>query len=188
MVSLWMFISNLAILEMVDIIGREDAEFPQEVSWLLEEGYFGYLGTSDSHGASHVTPVIFVREGKSVFLTISKVAKKLTNIRQNERVGFLVDIRDPSDLANNRAVLIEGKAKIYGIYDVLSNLRRVLRVRELILSKYPKYADFYATRRDLLAKPWRATLFISRLLVEVKICGFSYMRQAKPMALGRAVK
>lgn len=163
----------------------EDHDFPAEVNWLLEEGYFGYLGTSDSRGNPQVTPVIFVRQGNSVFLTISKVSKKVKNLRQNERVAFLVDIRDPGDLANNRALLIEGRAKIYGIFDVLSNLGRALRVRTLLLKKYPKYAAFYATKASLLPKPWRATLFISRLLVEVKICRFSYMREAKPIALGR---
>ena len=158
-------------------------DFPAEVNWLLEEGYFGYLGTSDSQGSPHVTPVIFVREGHSLYLTISKVAKKVSNIRQNERVAFLVDIRDPSDLANNRAVLIEGRAKIYGVFDVVRNLGRALRVRAKLLKKYPKYAAFYATRGSLLPKPWRATLFISRLLVELEICSFSYMREAKPVTL-----
>jgi len=167
---------------------REDPDFPAEVNWLLEEGYFGYLGTSDAQGNPQVTPVIFVREGNSVFLTISKVSKKVTNIRQNERIAFLVDIRDPSDLANNRAVLIEGKAKIYGIFDLLNNLRQALRVRTLLLKKYPKYAAFYATKGSLLPKPWRATPFISRLLVEVEIDHFSYMRETKPVALGRPVK
>ena len=167
---------------------REDPDFPAEVNWLLEEGYFGYLGTSDAQGNPQVTPVIFVREGNSVFLTISKVSKKVTNIRQNERVAFLIDIRDPGDLANNRALLIEGRAKIYGIFDVLNNLRRALRVRALLLKKYPKYAAFYAAKRNILPKPWRATLFISRLLVEVEIDRFSYMRETKPIGLGRPAK
>jgi len=167
---------------------REVPDFPAEVRWLLEEGYFGYLGTADSRGNPQVTPVIFVQEGNSLFLTISRVAEKLKNLRQNERVAFLIDIRDPSDLANNRAVLIEGRAKIYGIFDVLSNLRRALRVRGLLLKKYPKYAAFYAAKRSLLPKPWRTTLFISRLLVEVEIGRFSYMRETKPLALERSAE
>jgi hypothetical protein len=165
---------------------REDPDFPAEVNWLLEEGYFGYLGTSDAQGNPQVTPVIFVREGNSVFLTISKVSKKVANIRQNRRVAFLIDIRDPSNLANNRAVLIEGRAKIYGILDVLMNLRRALRVRGLLLRKYPKYAMFYAAKGSTLPRPWRATPFLSRLLVEVKIHRYSYMREAKPVVLGDA--
>lgn len=56
-------------------------------------------------------------------------------------------------------------------------------MRALLLKKYPKYAAFYATKGSLLPKPWRATLFISRLLVEVKIRRFSYMREAKPVYL-----
>ena len=154
------------------------------MNWLLEEGY-GYLATSDSHGTSQVTPVIFVREGSSLFLTVSKVSRKVANIRQNERIAFLVDIRDPCDLANNRAVLIHGKARIYGILDVLINFRRALRIRARLLRKYPKYAAFYATKGTSLPRPWRATLFVSRLLVEVRISRFTYMREAKPLSLGR---
>lgn len=167
---------------------REVPKLPAEVDWLLEEGYFGYIGTSDSRSIPQVTPVIFVRDGNSVFFMTSKIAKKLRNIGQNERVAFLVDIRDPSDLANNRAVLIEGKAKIYGVFDVLNNLGRVLRVRASFHKKYPKYAAFYAEKGTLIPKPWRRTLFISRLLVEVEIDRFSYMREAKPVTLGRATK
>jgi nitroimidazol reductase NimA-like FMN-containing flavoprotein (pyridoxamine 5'-phosphate oxidase superfamily) len=168
------------------VVRHEDLDFPAEVNWLLEEGYFGYLGTSDGQGNPHVTPVIFVREGSSIFLTLSRVAKKTSNVRQNNSVAFLIDIRDPRDLANNRAVLLKGRAKIYGILDALANLRRLLRVRRLLLRKYPKYASFYAEKGSTLPRPWRATPFLSRLLVEVKIHRFSYMREAKPVILGDA--
>jgi hypothetical protein len=164
---------------------REVPNLPAEVNWLLEEGYFGYLGTSDSQGAPQVTPVIFVQDGNSVFFMASKISKKCNNIRQNERVAFLVDIRDPSDLANNRAVLIEGRAKIYGISDVLNGLGRVPRVRASLHKKCPKYAAFYAEKGAVIPKPWRRTLFISRLLVEVSIDRFTYMREARPVALGK---
>jgi len=167
------------------LLRRPATPLPAEVRWLLEEGYFGYLGTSDARGLPHVTPVIFVWDGAGIFLTISKVARKLTNIRENQRVAFLVDIRDPGNLTNNRAVLIEGTAKIYGILDVFSRLRRAVRVRSLLLKKYPKYAAFYAIKKNFLPKPWRTTLFISRLLVEVQVERFSYMREAKPMVLGK---
>ena len=158
------------------------------MNWLLEEGYFGYLGTSDSHGIPQVTPVIFVQDGNSVFFMASKISKKCSNIRQNKRVAFLVDVRDPSDLTNNRAVLIEGRAKIYGILDVLNSLGRVLRVRASFRNKYPKYAAFYAEKGATIPKPWRRTLFISRLLVEVWIDRFSYMREAKPVALEKVTR
>lgn len=154
----------------------------------MEEGYFGYLGTSDSSGTPHVTPVIFVWAGSSVFLTISKAARKLSNIRQNGKVAFLVDIRDPRDLENNRAVLIEGTAEIFGFMGVLKRLRTALKVRALFLDKYPKYAGFYRAKRSMIPKLWRATMFTSRLLVEVKICSYSYIRQAKPLGLRSAFK
>lgn len=170
---------------MIEVSKHGHSHFP-DVRWLLEEGYFGYIGTSDSHGIPHVTPVIFVSDGNSIFLTISKVAKKLANIRQNDRIAFLIDIRDPTDLENNRAVLIEGSAKIYGILDVLRSLRKALRVREMLFKKYPRYGQFYATKGRLLPKPWRASLFTSRLLVEVSISRLSYMRRSQPAPLERA--
>jgi len=54
--------------------------FPKEIIWLLNEGRFGYVGTSDKDMTPHLTPVIFVFDGHRIFFVLSKISKKLRNM------------------------------------------------------------------------------------------------------------
>jgi nitroimidazol reductase NimA-like FMN-containing flavoprotein (pyridoxamine 5'-phosphate oxidase superfamily) len=157
--------------------------FPEEILWLLKEGKFGYVGTSDKKMVPHLTPVIFVFDGHKIFFVISKISKKLRNIRQNKKIAFLVDIRDPNNLYNNRAILFMGKAKIYGLFAAVLNVFRLLRVRRKFNKKYPQYMHKYKTEKDSLPTAWRTTLFVSRMLVEVEIEHMVYWREARPLRL-----
>lgn len=152
-------------------------------SSLLTKGYFGYVGTSGKDKMPHVTPAIFVYDGSNVFFITSKVAKKLHNIRENKKISFLVDIRDSSNLYSNVAVLIQGKAKVYGIIDALFQIPRLLKIRTLFLKKYPEYMKAYRVKRKMLPKAWRTTLFISRLLVRIDPEKFLYWHEARPIRL-----
>lgn len=147
----------------------------------MEEGFFGYVGTAGRDRLPHVTPVIFVYDGRNVFFVTSKAAKKLRNIRQNSKIAFLVDIRDPSNLYNNRAVLILGRAKVYGLLDVGLSYRRMSRIKTLFYHKYPQYMRMYETKKGELPTAWRTTLFVSRILVRVHAERIVYWREARPI-------
>jgi len=157
--------------------------FPMEIIWLLNEGKFGYVGTSDREMAPHLTPVIFVFDGHRIFFVISKISKKLRNMRENPKMAFLVDIRDPNNLYNNRAVLFMGRAKIYGLLDAVLNVFRLLKVRSIFHSKYPQYVHKYKTEKERLPLAWRTTLFVSRMLVEIEVEQMVYWREARPIRL-----
>jgi len=163
-------------------IGRI-AGFPPEVIWILNEGSFGYVGTSDKEMIPHLTPVIFVFDGHRTFFVISKISKKLRNIRENEKIAFVVDIRDPRNLYSNRAVLFTGKAKVYGLWDAVLKIFRLLKVRSLFHKKYPEYVHKYKTEEERLPLAWRTTLFVSRMLVEVEVEKMVYWREARPIRL-----
>jgi len=163
-------------------IGRVPG-YPQELIWLLSEGKFGYVGTSDKEMTPHLTPVIFVFDGHTVFFVVSKISKKLRNMHENEKIAFLVDMRDPNNLYNNRAVLFMGKARIYGLFDAVLNIFRLLKVRRLFNSKYPEYVHKYKTRKELLPRAWRTTLFISRILVGIEVEKIVYWRDARSITL-----
>jgi nitroimidazol reductase NimA-like FMN-containing flavoprotein (pyridoxamine 5'-phosphate oxidase superfamily) len=150
-----------------------------EVAWLLEEGFFGYLGTASTNGFPHVTPMIFVFDKEHIFVATSRISKKLRNIRENPRVSFLVDIRDPSNLMNNRAVLISGRAVIFGLSSLFRHPLQLLKVRDLFLKKYPKYADKYRSEEQTLPLAWRTTLFLSRFLVRIDPETCIYWREAR---------
>ncbi len=157
--------------------------FPEEILWLLNEGKFGYVGTSDKEMVPHLTPVIFVFVDHRIFFVTSKISKKLRNIRENEKIAFLVDVRDPKNLYNNRAVLFTGRSKIYGLLDAALNIYRLLKVRRKFNEKYPQYVYKYKTEQDLLPTAWRTTLFVSRMLVEVNVEQMVYWREARPLRL-----
>jgi len=157
--------------------------FPQEIIWLLNEGRFGYVGTSDKEMTPHLTPVIFVFDAHRIFFVISKISKKLQNMRENEKISFLVDMRDPNNLYNNRAVLFMGKAKVYGLLDAILNIFRLLKVRSIFHEKYPEYVYKYKTEGKLLPLAWRTTLFISRIIVGVEVEQMIYWREARPIRL-----
>ncbi|MFQ5762017.1 MAG: pyridoxamine 5'-phosphate oxidase family protein [Candidatus Bathyarchaeia archaeon] len=179
-------INKYSWIRKVSAGNNKNAEehFTDRAFWLLEEGFFAYLGTADAEGTPHVTPVIFVHDKRKIFFLTSKIAKKLKNIRENRRVALLIDVRDPLDFYNNRAVLVQGKAKPYGLLDSMMHLPTLLRVRRLLSEKYPKYQAKYAAEKSRLPGPWRTTLHFSRLLVEVSIERMSYMRGASQIASG----
>jgi hypothetical protein len=157
--------------------------FPQEIIWLLTEGRFGYIGTSDREMTPHLTPVIFVFDGHRIFFVVSKISKKLRNMHENDKISFLVDMRDPNNLYNNRAILFMGRAKIYGLLDAALNIFRLLRVRGIFYEKYPEYVHRYKTDEKLLPLAWRTTLFISRIIVGVEVEQMIYWREARPIRL-----
>jgi len=157
--------------------------FPKEIIWLLNEGKFGYVGTSDREMTPHLTPVIFVFDGHRIFFAVSKISKKLRNMRENPKIAFLVDIRDPNNLYNNRAVLFMGRAKIYGLLDAVLNFFRLLKIRRIFHEKYPEYVYKYKTEAERLPLAWRTTLFISRMLVRIDVEQMVYWREARPIRL-----
>ncbi|MFQ5711986.1 MAG: pyridoxamine 5'-phosphate oxidase family protein [Candidatus Geothermarchaeales archaeon] len=167
---------------------KGDGDLPAEILWLLEESYFGYVATSDLNRVPHVTPVIFVYDGHNVFFSTSRVSKKIKNIRENERVAFLIDIRDPTDVSNNRAVLIQGRAKIIGLVRGLFQYHRLSRVRSMFSEKYPKYMEVYRVENSRLPRNWRMTPFLSRLLVRIDMEKTLYWRGGRMVRLPKASK
>jgi len=150
---------------------------PGKISWLLEEGFFGYIGTSDRNAEPHVTPVIFVFDQNHIYFLTSKSAKKLRNMEQNPKIAFLIDIRDPSNLLNNRAVLLLGSVKKISILDAILHIRQLLKIRRLFFLKYPKYVKTYTTDTGKIPRNWRVTPFLHRILLRLTIDKYVYMRE-----------
>ncbi len=154
-----------------------------EIVWLLEEGFFGYIGTSDDKMEPHVTPVTYVYDGRHIYLLTSKSAKKVKNIPKNPKVAFLIDVRDPSNLLNNRAVLIQGTTRKIGILEALLRVRHFMKIRRLFIGKYPKYAKSYTRNKEMIPWRWRTTPFLHRVMLRLAIEKTVYMRecfQAEP--------
>jgi nitroimidazol reductase NimA-like FMN-containing flavoprotein (pyridoxamine 5'-phosphate oxidase superfamily) len=173
-----LFFSAASLFAMERIYG-----FPHEAVWLLEECKVAFIGTSDKKMQPHLTPVIFVFVGNSLFFITSKVTKKIKNIRENPKIAFLVDFRDENNLYNNRAVLFTGKAKVYGIFDAMLNLIKLIRVQRAFYKKYPEYMNEYKKEERNLPLAWRTTIFVSRIPIEVQTEKIVYWREARAIKL-----
>jgi len=153
--------------------------YPPEVLWLLNEGMFAYVGTSSKDSQPHVSPMIFVFDGKALYFLISRVSRKLKNLKQNNQVALLIDVRDPADIANNRAILVKSRAKVFTLVDAILHLPKLANLRKSFVWKYPSYMKRYAEEGDKLPLAWRTTLFVSRLLVRIDMEEFAYWRKAR---------
>jgi nitroimidazol reductase NimA-like FMN-containing flavoprotein (pyridoxamine 5'-phosphate oxidase superfamily) len=169
---LFFSLSSLAFLSKIPI-------YPPEVLKLLKEAMYAYIGTSNKKGVPHVTPVIFVFDGKAPYIVTSKISKKIANLKENNKVALLIDVRSPVNLLSNKAVLIKGKAKIFNLFDAIFQFLKMIRVRQLFQQKYPNYVRRYAEEQDKLPLAWRTTIFISRLLIRIDMEEFVYWRRAR---------
>lgn len=153
---------------------------PPDIYNLVKESGFAYIGTSFK-GIPHVTPVVYVFDGQSIFFNTSKEAKKLKMMHKNNKVAFLIDKRDLSNIYENKAVLFTGRVRIYGLMDVPLRLIRMLSALSLFIKKYPEYTRKYSTSE--LPRAWQLTPIISRILIEVKPAKIIYWRGAKQISV-----
>ncbi len=153
---------------------------PPDIYNLVKESSFAYVGTS-LNGTPHVTPVVYVFDGQSIFFNTSKEAKKLKIMRKNNKIAFLIDKRDMSNIYENKAVLFIGRVKIFGLVDVPLHFIQMLKARKLFIMKYPEYTRKYSTSE--LPRAWQLTPIIARILIEVKPVRIIYWRGAKQISV-----
>lgn len=173
-----LFFSAASLIVMARIPG-----LPAEVLWLLEEGKVGYVGTSDKNMQPHLTPVIFVFVGNTLFFVTSKISKKLKNILENDKIAFIIDLRDEKNLYNNRAVLFTGRAVVYNPLRATWGIYNLLRARRHFFNKYPEYMQKYKIEGHNLPLAWRTTLFVSRIPIRLEVEKIVYWREARAIKL-----
>ncbi|VVB88539.1 Pyridoxamine 5'-phosphate oxidase [uncultured archaeon] len=153
---------------------------PPDIYNLVMESSFAYIGNA-FHGATHVTPVVYIFDGQRIFFNTSKESKKFKILRKNKKVAFLIDTRDMNNIYENKAVLFTGEVKIYGLTDLPFRFMQMLGARSLFIKKYPEYTRKYATSE--LPKAWQLTPIIARILIEIKPARIIYWRGAKQISV-----
>ncbi|MGD9395594.1 MAG: pyridoxamine 5'-phosphate oxidase family protein [Candidatus Thorarchaeota archaeon] len=162
--------------------------FPPDVESILNHERFAYV-TVCSKKQPHVTPVIFVYDGKYLYFAISVASAKYRIIKKNPNIAVLVDMRDRENPMKNRAVLLRGKGMILGeislqgIFRLFLHGLWLLRVRMLFGRKYPQYMKYYEEKARELPPAWQNKPFLSRLIVRVEPEKITYWREARPTTL-----
>ncbi len=178
-----LFLSGSSLLAMERV-----PWFPPDVESILYNERFAYVALCEKD-QPHVTPVIFVYDGKYLYFGISLASAKYRKIKKNPNIAVLVDLRDSKNVMNNRAVMLRGKAMILGEITPLGLFRLylyglwMLRVRSLFSKKYPRYMKYYDTQVSDLPLAWQNKPFVSRVMVRVEPEKITYWREAKPQIL-----
>lgn len=117
---------------------RMTQSIPEAALKILREGFFAYLGTSESDCDPHVTAMFYIwdEREKFLYLVTSKESKKVANIRQNRKVSVTIDVRDPTSPAGNSGVMVRGVAFL---------VEMEVAYEQLMLEYMEKYMEFLGT-------------------------------------------
>jgi len=123
-------------------------EIPPRMVELLTENYFGYVCTTDREDRPHITPIFFVYVGEEneVYFITTRASKKVRNLRENEKIGLTVDIRDEYNPFNNEGVLLQGVADVEPLQTAR---RRHTRLRQVYQGFKEKYRLELATGQEV---------------------------------------
>jgi hypothetical protein len=183
------FLAGIIGLSTLSLLAMETIPwFPPDVESILYHEEFAYVNTC-SHNQPHVTPVIFVYDGKYLYFAISVASAKYRIIKKNPKIAVLVDMRNNVSPMKNKAVLLRGTGMILGELSLMGVFRLFLhglwlvRVRNLFARKYPMYMRYYDKQAQELPPAWRNKPFLSRVIVRLAPVKITYWREARPTTL-----
>jgi PPOX class probable F420-dependent enzyme len=93
----------------------------------------GRVATAGAAGVPHLVPVCHVVAGGKVYFASGDDGRKVTNISENPRATFTVDLYS-DHWGSLKGVMIQGRARL------IERGPRFRRVRDLLYRKYPQYA------------------------------------------------
>jgi PPOX class probable F420-dependent enzyme len=86
------------------------------------------LATATKDASPHVVPVVYAMDNDDVIVAVDYGTKKLSNLRQNNKVALVVDDHRP-----NRAVMVEGECEI------LEHGKEYLRLLQILFDRFEFY-------------------------------------------------
>jgi hypothetical protein len=162
--ALIFFIIIILVLTVINIFHLRILylqSIPQKILDLLSSAKIAKIGTL-SHGRSpHITPTLFVYDGRSIFVATSSQSRKIENLSHFKEIAIFIDHTNKNDLTKSIGVLITGQPRVYG-YNILTKIFyimffgfRLLRIVLLFQKKYPAFLSRYFKRARRLPKAWQ---------------------------------
>jgi hypothetical protein len=125
---------------------RGEGRFSNSQQNFLIEQRVGRIATTNADGTVHLVPVCFAFDGTNIFTTIISGSKRLSNMRRNRAVSFVVDGYEENE---GEWVVLKG-ILIYALADLLNyriDAQRFMVGWRLLVDKYPQYKKW--GRNDL---------------------------------------
>ena len=163
--------------------------FPQGLSKLLYSTRFANVATVSPNKFPHITPTLFVFDGRNVYVVTSIKSQKVKNLRRISNISIFIDSHKHEEVTKSFGVSITGRARIYGhnaktglIYLLIFGFRMV-RVYFLLKKKYPNYLEQYQKENRNLPFAWRIYPIISRTIIEVLPDQLSFWKASRSTLL-----
>jgi hypothetical protein len=151
---------------------------------ILSANRIAYVGTFLKDNIPHCTPMIFVFDGKRIFLATSISSIKVKNLRKINQITLYFNHKGTKDKKPSQ-LEIQGKVRIYG-YNTLSAVFyvfvfgiKMLLIRQVFNGKYPNYLTHYSSNAKYLPLKWRMFPILSRTLIEVIPYRMNFWRSNK---------
>ncbi len=163
--------------------------FPKGLSKLLYSTRFANVATVSPNKYPHITPTLFVFDGRNVFFITSIKSQKVKNLRRINNVSIFIDSHQHEEVTNSIGVSISGRARTYGhnawtgiLYFLIFGFRMV-RVYMLFRKKYPHYISQYQKENRNLPFAWRIYPLVSRTIIEIIPNQFSFWKASRSTLL-----
>ncbi len=146
---------------------------PKGILKLIHSAKFAQIGTVKPGKIPHLTPTLFIFNGRNFFIGISNRSQKIRNLLYLNKIAILIDSQDQEDYTKSVGILTIGRTRIYG-YDIRTGIIyflllgfRMIRTYLLFHRKYPHYINEYWRGSKELPKAWKVFPILSRTIVEV---------------------
>lgn len=163
-------LSTINILHLRLLYARS---IPDGMLNLIKISKFAQIGTISPGKIPHVTPTLFVFDGRNFFIATSIKSKKVRNLLRSKKASLFIDSKIHEDLTKSVGILVTGKTKIYGhnvktgiVYFLLFGYR-MSRIYYLFKRKYPHYVNQYRKINRDLPRAWQIFPILSRTIVQI---------------------
>ncbi|MFX0170875.1 MAG: pyridoxamine 5'-phosphate oxidase family protein [Candidatus Hodarchaeota archaeon] len=139
-----------------------------------------------SDGIPHITPTLFVFDGRNFFIATSIKSRKIKNLRKHKKITVFIGSQCDKDLTNSIGVMISGRSKVYGynfqtgIYYHLLLGVLMIRIYLLFFRKYPNYLKYYWRVHRRYPRAWRLFPILSRTIIEIIPEHFFSWKSSRP--------
>jgi hypothetical protein len=186
MLLLYLFIAfSLTFLNLLYLRLLYVRSIPKGFLNLISTSKFAQVGTV-SDGIPHITPTLFVFDGRNFFIATSVKSRKIKNLRKNNKLTIFIGSQCDEDLTKSIGVMISGRSKVYGynfqtgIYYHLLLGVLMIRIYLLFFRKYPNYLKYYWRVHRSYPSAWQLFPILSRTIIEIVPEQFFSWKSSRP--------
>ncbi|UCE12566.1 MAG: pyridoxamine 5'-phosphate oxidase family protein [Candidatus Heimdallarchaeota archaeon] len=150
-----------------------ERSIPDGLLSLIRSTKFAQVGTISPGNFPHITPTLFVFDGRNFFIATSIKSQKVKNLHRLKDIAIFIDSRKDGDITKDVGVLITGRSRIYG-HDLHTGILNYLifglhlfRIYLLFKKKYLKYISEYWKIHRRLPQAWQLLPILSRTFIEI---------------------